>query len=216
MINKRLDYVPIAYLIGTKDFYGREFIVNPNVLIPRPESEEIISSVLDIINNNYRTPINIIDVGTGSGCLGITIKLEAPQTNVTLSDISESALSVAKDNANNLGADVDFVVNDLLFGFSNSFDLIVANLPYVSKNWPSSPSIKHEPDLALFANNDGLELINILLNQSQKALKASGFIVLEADPCQHPAIIEYAKNLNLQFIQQIDYVVCFRQQPDSH
>ena len=103
-LDLRKDRVPIAYIIGHKEFYGREFHVTPSVLIPRPESEDIVTTFLDIAAGDIAENLKLLDVGTGSGCLGITLKLERPDISVTLSDISRQALVIAEKNADQLGA----------------------------------------------------------------------------------------------------------------
>src|SRR5690606_787546 len=127
---------------------------------------------------------------TGSGCLGITAKLEFPELDVTLLDISRHALTVAEDNAKRLQADIKTVRSDLLQSYPLKVDFILANLPYVGKDWEVSPETKHEPATALFANDDGLALIYRLLQESPSRLNPKGTLFIEADPRQHIAIVE--------------------------
>lgn len=209
LVKRRLNHEPIAYITGRKEFYGRDFTVNQHVLIPRPETEDVID-----LAKQY-TPFRgrALDVGTGSGCIGITIKLERPDINMTICDISEKALSVARHNASKLAAKpLRYVASDLLSHWLSHknpapFDIIVANLPYVAKTWPTSPETQHEPPLALYAEDDGLELIFRLINQSTSLLSPSGYLLLEADPEQHDSIIEYAGNYNLSLVEQRAYAV---------
>lgn len=189
----RLDRTPLAYIIGHKDFYGRLFKVTPSVLIPRPESEAIITCLRQYEPHAGR----LVDVGTGSGCLGITAKLEIPALDVTLTDNSRHALAVARENATRLHAHVDIIQSDLLSDTFGTFDGIIANLPYVDASWERSPETNCEPAEALFANNNGLALINKLIVQTGTALNNSGWLYLEADPRQHAAIITKASNLQL-------------------
>lgn len=193
----RKDRVPVAYILGHKEFYGRQFKVTPSVLIPRPESEALIESLKKYWGEK---PGKLVDVGTGSGCLGITARLELP-LDVTLADISHHALMVAEDNAKALGATVAIVRSDLLSHLQpplSNFDLIVANLPYVDKTWQRSPETNHEPAEALFASNGGLALIDRLIAQTDTVLKPGGLLILEADPEQHERIITYAATHQLQ------------------
>ena len=189
----RLDRTPLAYIIGHREFYGRLFKVTPSVLIPRPESEAIITCLRKCGPHTGR----LVDVGTGSGCLGITAKLEIPALDITLTDNSRHALAVARENATRLHAHVDIIQSDLLSDTFGTFDGIIANLPYVDASWERSPETNCEPAEALFANDNGLALINKLLVQTGTALNNSGWLYLEADPRQHAAIITKASNLQL-------------------
>lgn len=205
-IDLRLDHTPIAYIIGHKEFYGRLFKVTPATLVPRPESEAIIELAKKYIPNE---PATLVDVGTGSGCLGITIKLELPKLVVSLADISQHALNVAIENANALNADVHTKQSNLLESIPPA-DIIVANLPYVSKDWETSPSLKHEPQEALFVEGDGLRLINKLIEQTESKLIRDGFLILEADPRQHDDIVEKAGKSYLKLIEINGFVLIFR------
>lgn len=209
LIKRRASREPIAYITGHKEFYGRDFIVTPEVLIPRPETEDLIELAIQALNRTPRTEKKtIIDVGTGSGCIGITLKLEQPELDVTLSDVSPTALRIARKNAEHLQADVKFIESDLLVGVPpGSYNLIVANLPYVDASWATSPETAHEPQLALYATSGGLALINKLIEQSIGALHETGQLLLEADPEQHPAIIQYAAKHGFKLSQQQNYAL---------
>jgi release factor glutamine methyltransferase len=196
-IELRLDRTPVAYIIGHKEFYGRPFKVTPATLIPRPDSETIITLLEELLPPAFSlihdTPKRLVDIGTGSGCLGITAKLEHPELDVTICDISNHALNVAKTNAKALGAEVIPILSDLLADYPFSPDIILANLPYVDPEWERSPETNYEPALALFAENDGLALIYKLIDEASPRIAANGLIFLEADPRQHKAITTYAK-----------------------
>ena len=189
----RLEHVPLAYTLGYRDFYGRRFTVSPQVLVPRPESEAIIELLKELDVSG-----KLLDVGTGSGCLGITAKLEIPKLNVILSDISQPALRVAHQNAEKFQADVALIKSNLLRAVPGKFDIIIANLPYVDRSWQRSPETNHEPALALFAKDEGLALIYQLIDQLPVHLNPGALIFLEADPRQHGAIIAYAGSHQLQ------------------
>ena len=205
----RLDRVPIAYIIGHKEFYGRRFRVTTSTLIPRPESEVLIELLTQAIPNNTtllaEKPLRFIDVGTGSGILGITAKLTYPELDVTLSDISRHALKIAEQNAKLLAADVAILQSNLLTSYPFTADIIIANLPYVDPEWERSPETDHEPADALFAAGNGKALIFELLGQTKNALATSGHLILEADPEQHAAIITEAKKYGLLLKDQKDY-----------
>lgn len=207
----RLDRTPIAYIVGHKEFYGRLFRVNPSTLIPRPESETIITLLKELtaqttINLN-NTPARLVDVGTGTGCLGITAKLEIPELDVSLIDISRHALSVAEMNAEQLHADVKVIRSDLLAAYPMVADYIVANLPYVDVQWERSLETNYEPPLALFADDEGLALINKLIAQAPSHLNAHGYLLLEADPRQHADIIKTAKSHHFALCEVRDYII---------
>ena len=192
----RCSHTPLAYILGKKEFYGRSFIVTPDVLIPRPESEQIIASLNNLIAKDDHIH-TVLDIGTGSGCLAITIKLEHPELTVSATDISDKALAVARQNARQLNADVGFVKSNLLDKVDKAYDVIIANLPYVNPDWDFlSPELAYEPQRALFASDNGLALIKKLLDQASAKLNHStGYLILEMDNSQIDDIISYAGNL---------------------
>lgn len=210
----RLDRVPVAYIVGHKEFYGRSFKVTTATLIPRPESESIISAVkklfppiiFDSLSQNPR----LVDIGTGSGCLGITLKLELPQLDVTLIDISQPALNVALTNSRILRADVKVLKSDLLSDYPLVTDIIVANLPYVDPAWERSKETDYEPESALFAENGGMALIRRLIEQSPSSLNNDGYLIIEADPEQHNSLREYAKKHGFNFVAADGYCLTFQ------
>lgn len=206
----RKDRVPLAYIVGYKEFYGRNFTVSPQVLIPRPESEDMITLLLEITASDISANKSLIDVGTGSGCLGITAALERPGLSVILSDISSQALVVARSNADELGATVKTQEQSLLTGQIEPIDYILANLPYVDESWETSPEIQHEPRQALFAKNHGLELILQLIEQASFRLSPNGWMLLEADPKQHPSIIDHAQKHDFTHYKTLNYCLAFR------
>lgn len=208
----RTERVPMAYILGHKEFYGRTFTVTPATLVPRPESETIITQLLALEGISTQ-PKTLIDVGTGSGILGITSKLELPHLTITLSDISPAALRIAQYNATQLGASVAIApVSHLLSQQTKSYDYIIANLPYVATEWSdTSPELQYEPQTALYADNHGLALIYELLPQAAKLLTPNGYLLLEADPTQHDAIIAHAKHISLTTHLQQDYCLVLTQ-----
>ncbi len=206
-LSLRLERVPVAYIIGHKEFYGRKFRVTSATLIPRPESESLIELLRHALPSTARLltddPLRLVDVGTGSGILGITAKLVFPELEVTLADVSRHALKIAEQNARDLKAEVTILQSDLLTNYPFTADVIIANLPYVDPEWERSPETDHEPELALFARNKGLALILELLIQSRDRLVQGGHLILEADPEQHPAIITEARQQGL-LLQETD------------
>lgn len=210
-IQARADRTPLAYITGSKEFYGRNFCVTPAVLIPRPESETIITLLREVIDTQSSLlPIakKLVDIGTGSGCLGITAKLEFPELSVILTDNSRYALKVAEENAQSLHADVTVMHGSLLSVNPGPIDYILANLPYVDKHWERSIETNYEPSEALFADDDGLALIKRLICETPFYLRPDGYLLLEADPVQHRQIIDFASDYRLQHMKTVDYVVC--------
>lgn len=204
----RRERTPVAYIVGHKEFYGRIFKVTLATLIPRPESETMIN----LLKSTFRPMFlqetkRLVDVGTGSGCLGITAKLELPDLDVTLLDISKHALGVAEKNAASLKAPVTILQSDLLEGYPLTPDIILANLPYVDTSWQRSPETNYEPSLALFAEHGGLALINKLIISTKTRLAPSGYLFLEADPRQHEEIIAFANQCGLKIVAQEGFIV---------
>ena len=195
-VRLRTERTPLAYIIGHKEFYGHRFKVTPSTLIPRPESEDMIDLLIEADRQTslpLHTARRLVDVGTGSGCLGISAKLALPDLSVTLADISRHALTVAEQNARSLHADVTILQSNLLSSYPFTAQYILANLPYVDRQWQRSPETNYEPELALFADQDGLALINKLLADSPAHLSAGGHVFIEADQRQHEALIATAK-----------------------
>lgn len=201
----------------TINFYGRDFYVDQNVLTPRPETEQLIDEVLKLCGRPILPGVKpekpklnpkklkILDVGTGSGCIAITLKKELPETEIYASDISEKAIKIAQKNAKNLGASINTIISYLLKNVNITPDVIVANLPYVDKNWDwlDRESLKTDPDLALYAEDGGLELIKELINTA-----TSKYLILEADPSQHQGIINYAKE-KYNLVNSQGYILTF-------
>ena len=207
-LSLRLDRVPVAYIIGHKEFYGHQFYVTTATLIPRPESETLIELLKKAVPQNVSLldeTIRLVDVGTGSGALGVTAKLLFPELNVTLLDISRHALKIAEKNAKSLGAECAIVQSNLLAAYPFTATIIIANLPYVDPEWERSPETDHEPSEALFAANHGKALIYELLVQTQEKLISGGSLILEADPEQHDDIIAEAKKYGLLLTDQEDF-----------
>lgn len=186
---------PVQHLTGTEQFYGRPFTVNKHVLIPRPETEELVQLILNQTKNLPR-PLNIIDIGTGSGVIPITLKLEDPALTIEASDISDQALAVAANNADKLQANIIFHQSDFLqkwLGTGKRFDLIVSNPPYIAKRDQASLSdtVKHfDPELALFADNDGLAAYQQIIAEAKPLLSTGGYLVFEIGYQQGSAVRE--------------------------
>jgi len=192
LLKRRLNGEPAAYITGHREFYGLEFEVNPDVLIPRPESELLVEAVLAIAENH---PLSVIaDIGTGSGALAISLALGLPRAKIYATDISTAALKVARLNCCRHGvADrVRLLEGNLLEPLPEPVDVIVANLPYVSK---SELDPKAEPPLALDGGADGMEIIEKLCRQVSGKLKAGGSLLVEIGQGQAEAVRAILHNI---------------------
>jgi release factor glutamine methyltransferase len=177
---------PIQYILGEADFFGRKFEVNPAVLIPRPETEELVSEILDFYGKTSTLKkLHILDIGTGSGCIAITLSLAIKDAQVYASDVSLDALTVARRNAERLKADVSFIHNDILKEeiTANGLDVIVSNPPYITfeeKNNMNENVVRHEPHLALFVSNDDPVIFyKAIVQKSKKMLRPEGTLWVE-------------------------------------
>lgn len=205
LIKRRQKGEPIAYIVGYKYFYGLKFKVTKDTLVPRPETELLVDKALSVLAKltavkiaNKKKKIKVLDVGTGSGCIAVSLATSIHsrmQVNIIASDISKKALAVAKQNAKTHRAKVSFVLSDLLDKLVISPDLIIANLPYVSKKDKRSVAIdlKYEPSLALFTNDNGLSEIKRLLIQVSALKIKPKFVLLEFDPKQKPQLSSIIK-----------------------
>lgn len=182
MVNRAMNGEPVQYILGQWDFYGRTFKTDKRALIPRPETELLAEAALKAMPCDQA--VTILDAGCGTGCIGITIKLERPAAHVTLCDISSAALALAKENAGLLGADVMIVDADMRKQFPGApYDIIISNPPYINTKdmGQLSPVVRgHEPHLALYGGEDGLDLIRALAARAGDSLKQGGRLFIEA------------------------------------
>ena len=213
---QRKNHAPLAYIIGSKEFYGHKFRVNKHVLIPRPESEAIIDLVIEAAQNisiSTETPVSVtaLDLGTGSGCLAISAKLELPELKVVASDISDSALNVAKINAQQLNAEVKFIKSDLLSDVQDQqIDIIIANLPYVPTNLVTSEEIVREPGIALFSGKTGLKHYKKFWSEIDKLKHQPTYIITESLYQQHVSIELFAKENGYLLLKTKDLIQVFK------
>ena len=186
---------PVQYVIGNVNFYGNIFKVNNNVLIPRFETEELVDNTINYINSFFDTNnLDIIDLGTGSGCIGLTLKKNIPSSNVTLLDISKNALEVAKSNAENLNLEVELLNNDMLEGIDKKFDIIISNPPYIKLDEEIEDLVKdNEPHLALYGGVDGLEYYKKILSKAKDNVKDNYLIAFEIGDTLRNDIINLAR-----------------------
>lgn len=188
LLKKRLDHWPLAYLAGYKEFFGLKFLVNKHTLIPRPESEMIVEESLKFLNKQEN--LNVLEIGTGSGCLIISLAKNNPEQNYFAGDISKKALQVARTNARKNKVKINFIHSNLLNKVPvQKFDLILANLPYLKPQQLTEPSIKKEPRLALLSGSKGLDHYEKLLQKIKAYLNKKFLILLEIDPEQDKKIL---------------------------
>jgi release factor glutamine methyltransferase len=195
-ITRRLRHEPIQYITGTQEFYGLPLRVTPAVLIPRPETEHLVEAVLARLPHDH--PVSIADIGTGSGAIAIALAANLPHAHIAALDLSPTALNIAQSNTatHNLTARIRFLHSDLLAALPPAeqhahFDAIVSNPPYVPLADAASlhPQVReHEPDTALFAGPDGLDIYRRLIPQAHEALKPSGLLALEIGHGQRQAL----------------------------
>jgi len=187
VLSERERGVPAQYITGHQEFWGMDFIVTPAVLIPRPETEHVIETVLACVGQTLlsASALRLIDVGTGSGCIAVALAKELPQAEIRATDISSAALEIARANAarHQLESRIHFREADLLTGFAdNFFDIIVSNPPYVGESEEDQVQLevrRFEPRNAVFAGHTGVEVIARLIPEAHVALRSGGWLVME-------------------------------------
>ncbi len=198
LINRRQKHEPIAYLINKKEFYGREFFVDKNVHIPKSATETMID---EIKNANADFKGIIADIGTGSGCVAITLAIEFPKAKILATDISKNAIKIARINAKKQKIKNIFFINcDILPKSKQKIGIIAANLPYGWKaGWTKDKEVPFQPKKSYIAGKDGLLLIKKLIKQIPRIMKKTGTAFLEFDPRQTKSIIRLAKDAHLEY-----------------
>lgn len=195
LIVRRASGEPLQYLTGHQEFWRRDFLVTPAVLIPRPETEHLIEETLALVAAFKIGPrLKLIDVGTGSGAIAVTLACELPEAEVHAVDLSPEAVEVARHNAERLGARVHFAVSDVLASVTRdaSFDFVVSNPPYVGLNEADKVQQvvrDYEPHLALFAGEEGLNVIRRLIPQASEALRSGGWLLMEIGYSQAQSVM---------------------------
>lgn len=180
LVERRAAGEPVAYILGVREFYGRDFRVTPATLIPRPETEHLVEAALERLAD--RASARVLDIGTGSGCIAITLKRERPAWTITGVDLSPAALDVARANADRLGAAVEWLSSDLYAGVAGRrFDLIVSNPPYVAEADAhlAQGDLRFEPASALAAGPDGLDILRGLIESAPTYLETNGWLIVE-------------------------------------
>lgn len=195
---KRLEAgEPVQYIVGDVDFYGNIIKVNKNVLIPRRETEELVEKTLNYIKKYFpNKTLNILDIGTGSGCIPITIKKHLPTSIITGVDISKEALEVAKSNATSNNVDINFIESDIFTNINDKYDIIISNPPYIREDEEIMDIVKNnEPHIALYAPNKGLYFYDKIIKESLNYVKDKFIIAFEIGQEQGKDIIDIAKNI---------------------
>ncbi len=215
---KKANDVPVSYLLGYQDFYGYRYQVNKNVLIPRNETEELINYCLEYIKKNNYKKIKILEIGTGSGCICITLNKELNKLNIdneiTSCDISNEALKVAKQNALILNSNINFIESDVFSNLINyDYDLIISNPPYIEKNeFVSKRVLNNEPHIALFSDGTGLEIYQKIFSQINKFINLKA-LFFEISPCIEQGLEllknKYCSNFNSQYKKDINGFIRF-------
>ena len=184
---------PVQYIIGNVEFYGYKFNVNKNVLIPRFETEELVEKTIKYIKKYFNKKIDIIDLGTGSGCIAITLKKEV-DCNIDALDISVDALEVAHENAKINNAEINFINDDMLNPLNKKYDVIISNPPYISYDEEIMDIVKNnEPELALYAKNNGLYYYEEIIKNANKYLKEKNILAFEIGYKEGEYLKEYSK-----------------------
>ena len=184
LANRRRRQEPLAYILGRKEFYGLDFQVGEDVLVPRPETELAVELALRLAPRGGR----VVDLGTGSGCIAIALKVHRPDLRVAATDASFAALKVASANASANAADIAFVQGDWLTCLGGPLDCIVANPPYVAADDPALAELQSEPAGALVAGSDGLAAVRRVIEQAPCRMAPSACLILEHGYCQAPAV----------------------------
>lgn len=187
---------PVQYIIGDVEFYGNIIDVNHNILIPRPETEELVEKCEKIIKEKYlNQSLKILDIGTGSGCIAISLKKIFPFSEITAIDISQLALETAKKNAIKNKVDINFIKSDIFSSIKEKYDIIISNPPYIKEDEPIMDIVKNnEPHIALYAPNNGLYFYETILKNAHQYLNKKSIIAFEIGESQGKDIYNIAKN----------------------
>ena len=206
LIDQRLNHTPVVHLTGTREFYGLDFIITPDVLTPRVETEQMVEWAIKYTPQNGR----LIDIGTGSGAIAIAIAKNRPDLHITATDITHTELAVARQNARKHGVDICFIESDLWHEVTGKFDTVVTNLPYLQTDADLMLEVTKEPAIALFGGTDGLDLYRRFLNELPQHLAPHGHVFTECDPWQHDRLMALAAKSRLKAFEQGYFILGFR------
>lgn len=213
-IDRRAKHEPLAYIRGKSEFYGHVFKVSPDTLEPRPETETLVTMFLDWYNKTGQNKLRVVDVGTGSGAIAISVSLAAPVTEVHGTDLSSAALKIAHQNAKSLQTEVIFHEGDLIHPLPPSIDqptVLLCNLPYVPDGHAINQAATHEPAIAIFGGPDGLDLYRKLFKQIEQHNKADRPIAIftESLPFQHHGLAAIARQYGYVQEEREDFIQRF-------
>ena len=200
-IKQKNEGIPLDYILNSSKFYEYEFFVDSRVLIPRPETEIIV----DYVNSHFSSPIRLLDAGTGSGCIGISIALKNPSFQIYGSDYSEDAIDVASINKNNLSVKNFLIIHEnwLSCFKTKCFDLVISNPPYIAESDSHLEKLVHEPNIALVSKERGLFSIKKIVEQSSKVLKEGGLLMIEHGYDQQDDVGSIFKKYNFSKIENL-------------
>lgn len=208
LIKKRAAHHPLVHLTGQREFYGLDFEITPDVLTPRVETELMVELAIK------HTPQNgmLLDVGTGSGAIAIATSKNRTDLGITATDVSAVALRVARKNAAKHEVKIKLIESNLLDDVTGQFDVITANLPYLTDDADLMPEVKYEPRVALVGGPDGLDLYRKFFDKIGAHLSPGGIVIIEADPWQHSDLIALAEAKGLE-VAQDDYFILMLKLP---
>lgn len=220
-IRRRAKHEPLAYIRGNTEFYGREFMVNKDVLEPRSESETMIDLLKELCKVqpcSKVAPCKVVDVGTGSGALAITAKLEIPELEVMGTDIDPGCLKVARQNTRKHGANIKFFEGNLLEPLQtldSELYALLCNLPYVPDNYAINQAAAMEPRLAIYGGPDGLDIYRRLFGQVNRGKYRTHFVFTESLPPQHKELAQIAKKSGFKLHASDDFIQVFESMPTT-
>ena len=207
-IERRKTHEPLAYIRGKTEFYGREFIVNRYTLEPRPETETMIEL---LIKQKISGGVVIADIGTGSGAIAVTVQLEFPKAKLVATDLSPHCLKTAEQNIKNHGVDTPCFKGDLLKPLKDQkIDILLCNLPYVPDNFGINKAALHEPKMAIFGGDDGLNLYRKLFKQINERKQKPSLVFTESLPFQHEKLTEIATTYGYKHVESEDFIQVFK------
>jgi release factor glutamine methyltransferase len=209
LIARRAKHVPVVHLTGTREFYGMDFAITPDVLTPRIETEQMVEWAI----KHAPQSSSLIDIGTGSGAIAIAIASNRPDLSVAATEVTKEALDVARNNAKKHAVEIEFIKSDLWNNVPGRFDTVVTNLPYLPDDAEPDlmPEVRLEPKVALFGGSDGLDLYRRFLSSLPQHLSPDGYLFTEADPWQHESLMSLAAEQGLSPIEQGYFILGFRQ-----
>ncbi len=202
MVRRRAAAVPVAYILGSREFFGLAFEVSESVLVPRPETEELVAYAIENIGANA----SVLELGTGSGAIAVSLGANRPDLQITATDISPSALVTAQKNAQTHAPTIMFVESDLFAHVDGKYDVVLANLPYVPVGARRQADIEHEPDIALYGGEDGLDYYRRFFKVLSQHLTSSGWAIIEFSPTQYAAVREEFSDFEITPLSEYIYV----------